>query len=57
MTNEQIKLVQVSFRQVAPIAETAAQTTLSPQEVMAASRWWTRRFWRRRGAFSSASWR
>lgn len=25
MTNEQIKLVQVSFRQVAPIAETAAQ--------------------------------
>ena len=25
MTNEQIKLVQDSFRQVAPIAETAAQ--------------------------------
>ena len=25
MTNEQIKLVQVTFRQVAPIAETAAQ--------------------------------
>jgi hypothetical protein len=28
MTNEQIKLVQDSFRQVAPIAETAAQLFL-----------------------------